>query len=162
MCILLSLTCRHLLLETTTANVSTSVGLKEEQQHGKEGGGEEAGYSLSSYFRAYVTQFDIPVMQEAVGEALAKINDTDVEAHPVNILAKSLDKVREKEKEGEEEATGIIRTTSALTLEKTEKEGEEEKKKNGTNPDVTEESKGIKEKMMMIYIYLLRIKMQIV
>ena len=84
--------------------------------------------SLSSYFRAYVIGFDIPLMQEVIGEALAKINDTDIEAHPVNILGKSLGEIPGKEGGGEVDvcSTGTVINTRTSSFSPASEQGDKE------------------------------------
>lgn len=45
---------------------------------------------MRPYFNAYVTAFDIPALQETLLSEIAKINDPDINSHPMQITLQSL------------------------------------------------------------------------
>ncbi len=55
--------------------------------------------SIQPYMTALVTTLDVPALRELLAEELARINDTDIEHHPIHLAIAALNAVMEKTSE---------------------------------------------------------------
>lgn len=62
--------------------------------------------NLTGYFASQVAGFDIPALKETLHSEIAKINDPNIETHPLQITLNSVDMIFDKVISGDEIRTG--------------------------------------------------------